>query len=283
MNFIHAPLRAFFDIFLYPFRSLPPIVGLSVVSLVISIAMLFIFKRTSNQKRLDAVKRQIHAGLFEIRLFNDDIRAIFRAQFEVLGHNMNYLRLTLVPMLWMLVPLFLVVAQLQFHYGYAGLVPGQSTLLKVQLDDNWADNPALVAAGTSGRPGITLDVPDGLRVEQPGIWMPVLNEMNWRLTATAPGDHEIGIVLGGVTYRKSARVSDAVVRRAPLRPSSLLDQLIDPAETPLPAAAPIAAILVGYPDGTVNILGWSLHWLIVFFALTMIFAFALRKPLGVTI
>ena len=115
MNFIHAPLRALFDLLLYPFRSLPAIVGLTVVSLLVSIAMLLIFKRTSNQERLDSVKRQIHAGLFEIRLFNDDIRAIFRAQFEVLRHNLNYLRLSLVPMLWMVVPLFLVVAQLQFQ------------------------------------------------------------------------------------------------------------------------------------------------------------------------
>src|SRR5688500_19416424 len=100
--------------------------------------MLLIFRKTSDQKRLAAVKRQIHAGLFEIRLFNDDLRAIFRAQGEILRHNLTYLRLSIVPMLWMIVPLLLVVAQLQFHYGYSGLTVGQPVLLKAQIREGAA-------------------------------------------------------------------------------------------------------------------------------------------------
>ena len=71
--------------------------GLAVVSLATAILMLLSFKRTSNQTRLAAVKRQIHAAIFEIRLFNDDLRAIFRAQREILRHNLTYLRLSLRP------------------------------------------------------------------------------------------------------------------------------------------------------------------------------------------
>ena len=97
--------------------------------------MLLVFKATSNQPKLEAVKRQIHACLFEIRLFRDDVPAILRAQAEILRHNLNYLFLSLVPMLWMLVPLLLVIAQLQFHYGYRGLRPGEDFLVKVRLKD----------------------------------------------------------------------------------------------------------------------------------------------------
>jgi hypothetical protein len=32
----------------------------------------------------------------------------------------------------------------------------------------------------------------------------------------------------------------------------------------------------------VNLLGWRTHWLIAFLVLTIVFAFALRGPLGVT-
>ena len=62
--------------------------------------------RTSDQRahpRRQA--RRLHAALFEIRLFNDDLSAIFRAQAEMLRHNLTYLRLSLVPMIWMFVPL----------------------------------------------------------------------------------------------------------------------------------------------------------------------------------
>ena len=283
MNIVHAPLRALFDILLFPFRTLPPLAGLAAVSLATGVAMLLVFKATSNQRRLEAIKRQIHAGLFEIRLFNDDLRAILRAQFEILRHNMTYLRLTAVPMLWMIVPLFFLIAQLQFHYGYGGLEPERTSILKVRLAGGWERDPSRLAPGSSGRPAIEVEAPAGLVIERPGVWMPALNEMNWLLRPTAPGDYEISIRLGDEIATKTAHVSGDVVRRSPARVSGFLDQLIYPAEAPLPAGSPLDSIHVVYPDRGVNVLGWSIHWLIAFFVLTLVFAFLLRNRLGVTI
>ena len=81
--------------------------------------MLLVFARRRTRRRSGGGQAADPRRLFEIRLFNDDLRAMLRAQVEILRHNVTYLRLSLVPMLWMLVPLVLVIAQLQFHYGYA--------------------------------------------------------------------------------------------------------------------------------------------------------------------
>jgi uncharacterized membrane protein (DUF106 family) len=99
MSYLNALLVPVFDAALIPFRSMPPLVGLAIVSLVTAVGMLVVFRRTSNQARLAEVKRSIHASLFEMRLFNDDLRAILRAQAEILRHNATYLRLSMVPML----------------------------------------------------------------------------------------------------------------------------------------------------------------------------------------
>src|SRR5215510_7874498 len=121
------------DVLLSPFRPLPPMVGLSVVSLATAFGVIMAFRATSNQQGLTDVKRRIAAALFEIRLFNDDLAAVFRAQGELLRHNLTYLRLSLVPMLWMIVPIAILVAQLDARYGYTGLKPGEPVLLKVSL------------------------------------------------------------------------------------------------------------------------------------------------------
>src|SRR4030095_3656765 len=102
MGLIVGALRVLFDGILLPFREMPALVGLAVVSLITAIGMLFVFKATSNQKKIGEVKRHIYAGLFEIRLFNDDARAILRAQAEILKNNLAYVGLSLVPMLWMI-------------------------------------------------------------------------------------------------------------------------------------------------------------------------------------
>jgi uncharacterized membrane protein (DUF106 family) len=280
MSYLNAVLRPLFDGLLYPFRNLPPIVGLVVVSAVVAVGMLFVFKATSNQDKLAAVKRRIHACLFEIRLFNDDLRAILRAQMEILRHNMTYLGLSTVPMLWMIVPLVLVIAQLQFHYGYAGLQAGKTALLDVALEDGWREK----LADPGERPPITVEAPPDVRIESPAVWIPALNEMTWRVVPEREGNYELRVTVDGTSYSKSVVVSNRVVRRSPSRlAASLLDELIYPAEAPLPRDGPLRSISVTYPEVEVSVFGWHFHWLVVFFVLSIVFAFALRNRLGVTI
>lgn len=277
MSFINALLRPLFDALLYPFRDLPPMVGITVFSLLTAIGLLIVFKHTSNQKALEDVKRHIHAGLFEIRLFNDDFRAIMRAQGDILRHNLTYMRYSLAPMVWTLPPLILIIAQLQFHYGYEGLEVGKDVLLKVQLEEG--------AYSEGVKPAFEVDLPDGLSLREPAVWIPSLGEMAWRLTAEASGDYELEIQNGTASATKTVRVRDNVVRRSPNRVRGFLNELLYPAEPALPRDGPIESITVTYPEAevSVGVFGLEMHWMIIYFVLSMVFAFALRGPFGVTI
>ncbi len=83
---------------------------------------------------------------------------------------------------------------------------------------------------------------------------------------------------------KSLTVSRAVVRRSPERVAAgFWDELLYPAEAPLPSTAPFRTIRVTYPEAGVDIFGFRLHWMIPFFALSIVFAFALRGVFKVTI
>jgi uncharacterized membrane protein (DUF106 family) len=277
MSFVNAVLRPVFDLLLAPFAGLPPIVSLVIVSLPTAILMLVVFKHTSDQAALAAVKRRIHAGLFEIRLFSDDLRAIFRAQGEILRHNLTYLRLSLVPMVWILPPMVLLIAQLQFHYGYAGLRPAEVTLLEVDL------RPETVTAGE--RPRVVLDLPPGLGAQTEDVWLPAESQLAWRLAAEREGDFEIGISIDGAPpVTKTLRVTKSMVRLSPVRvESGFFSQLIYPAEPPLPRDSSIREIHISYADREISVLGFGMHWLIPFFALSIAIAFALKGRFGVTL
>jgi uncharacterized membrane protein (DUF106 family) len=277
VSYVNAALRPVFDLLLAPFAGAPAIVSLALVSLLTAILMLIVFKRTSDQTALAAVKRRIHAGLFEIRLFNDDLRAILRAQSEILRHNLTYLRLSLVPMVWILPPLVLAIAQLQFHYGYEGLRPREATLLTVDL------KPEAVPSGV--RPEATLDLPPGLVAETREVWVPSEGQLAWRLAPEREGDYEVGVEIGDAPrVMKTVRVTGKTVRLSPVRVEPrFLAQLIYPAEAPLPADGPVQAIHVDYPDREISVLGLGMHWMIPFFVLSIAFAFALRGWFKVTI
>jgi uncharacterized membrane protein (DUF106 family) len=279
MSVINAVLRSLFDAILYPLHQLPAIVGVALVSLLTAVGMLLVFRYASDQKRMSDVKRRIHACVFEIRLFNDDLRAIVRAQLEILRHNWSYLKLTLRPMLWMIVPILLLIAQLQFHYGYSGLEPGKSAVLTARLD------PERETIGNGDeKPAVRLVAPAGLRVETPAVWVSSLNEISWRVGAERPGEYELEVEMNGASYTKSVLVSAVTARRSPIRlEPGFFNQLLYPAEDPLPSPSPFQSIELGYPDHEVDLFGLRLHWLIVFFVLSIVFAFSLKGLFGVTI
>ncbi len=273
---LNRALGGFFNLLLYPFRGFPAIVGLTVISLVVSVAMLIGFKATSDQEALAEVKRHIHAGVFEIRLFKDDFRAILSAQIGILRHTFTYFRLSMVPMLWMLVPIVIVVIQLQFQYGYEGLESGESALVTATFTEKGAG-----AVGDAGA-DISLEAPAGVRVETPLLWIPSLREAGWRIVADEPGEYELVLRVGETNLTKSVRVADGVLIRSPVRPSrGLVDQLVWPAEAPVPSTSPVRRIELSYADAEVSLFGWGMHWLIAFFILTMVFAFALQRPMNV--
>jgi uncharacterized membrane protein (DUF106 family) len=275
VTWVNSALGWLVGTLLRPFQSLPPVVGLGVVSLVVGVAMLLVFRKTSNQAAIADVKRKIQAGIFEIRLFNDDLRAMFRAQGDILRHNLSYLRLSFAPMLWMIVPLVLLIAQLQFYYGYDGLEPGKPALVKVTLTETAVRAPS---------PAIELSAPPGLRVETPLVWIPSEREAAWRVSADQPGDYQLSITLDGRTVTKDVNVSSRVGWRAPERlESGFVNQLLYPAEAPIESDVPIEAIRITYPEREVSVLGWHTHWMIAFFVLSIVFAFALRKRFGVVI
>ena len=281
---LNAILRTVFDGLLFPFRTLPPWVGLVVTALLTAIAMLPVVKATSNQRAMEDIKRRMSAGWFEIRLFSDDIRAIMRAQMELLWSNFKYLGLWLVPMLWLFSPFGMVAAQLQFHYGYHGLEPGQQALVKVQLKEG-AQQGTWVGAGSGQEdPEASLEVPEGLRVETPAVWIPSRGELGWRIAAESWGDYEIAVEMGGESFSKSVRVSKDVVRRSPIRVApSFLNMVLYPAEDPLAADSPIESITVTYAeDGDILFMPREL-WMIPWIVLIILFAFALKSRFDVTI
>jgi uncharacterized membrane protein (DUF106 family) len=278
MKLLNDLLRPVFDLLQAPLAGLPALVGILVWSIPVGIFALWIFGKTSNQDRIAEVKRRIHAGLFEIRLFNDDLRAIMRAQGEILRHVLHYQGLALKPMIFILPPLVLVMVQLHQFYGFRGLRPGEEALLTVQL--------AAESIEQGRRPDFALEAGPGLHAAQDPVWIPSLAQITWRLGVDDWGDWDLAIDIDGVRYEKSLRATEDLVRLSPERPSpNFIDQLEWPSEQPFESDGVVRWMTLGYAEGAVDVFGWEFEWafawMVVFFILTLVVALILRKPMGV--
>ncbi len=276
MTLLNTAFRSFFDLLLKPFEGFSPWAGLLFVSLLSAVAALLVYKRVSNQDAIERVKNRMQASLFEIRLFNDDLRAILRAQAGFLMGNLRYLALNLVPLLWLIIPFVLVFVHLEPRYRNQGLDVGAPALLEVEMDK-----------GTSGRPELELDLPAELRAESPAVWLSGARTMAWRLATDRPGAYEIDLQSGGEVHDKEIRFNGRTELFSAERPAKgLLAQLAQPAEKPMPSDGGIAAIRVSYPErswgtvpGTDIKIAWWFWWLVLMVA----FGLVLRRPMGVQI
>jgi uncharacterized membrane protein (DUF106 family) len=272
VTLLNKALTRLFDLLFAPIDALPPWAGLVVLSIVTAMVVLVAFKWTADQRGLAASKRAMQAGIFEMRLFNDDVVALLRAQGEVLRQTLRYLRYSFAPTLWLVVPLVLVMVQMEFRFGYRGLVPGQPALVTAHVGEGVASMPE----------SASLTVPEGLRVETPAVVLPSAREIVWRIRPDTAGAYDIQIVLDGVTTRKSVVVSAAVARRSPVRPrTGAWRQFTNPSEPPLDASSHLDSIVVSYPEREVTVAGWNVGWAGVYLGLTLLFAYALKGVVGV--
>ena len=271
MTPVNRVLTAILDAVMAPLAWMPPMAGLVLLSLVTAIAVLLAFKWTADQPALAAAKQAMQAAIFEMRLFNDDLVLLFRAQGEVVRHSLTYLRLSLAPTLWLIVPLGVLMLHMEFHFGYEGLAVGRSALVKARLAEAGADGSA------------TLEAPDAIRIETPGVVLPSEREIVWRIRPRQTGAYELRVRMGGADVGKSLVVSDAVGRRSPVRPdASLTSQLLNPSEPPVPPGDGLTSIAIDYPSREFRIAGWNIGWAGVYLALTLAFALALKRFFDVT-
>ena len=249
------------------------------MSLVSAVLALLVYKRVSNQDGIERVKRKMQASLFEIRLYNDDLRAIMRAQGAFLLGNLRYLALNLKPLLWLLVPFILIFVHLEPRFRYEGLAPDQSAVVKARLAPSDDESVA--------KPEMALAVPEGLRLTSPGVWSARLGEMAWRVVADAPGAYEVAVTYAGAEHGKELRFGERTTLFAPRRPArSFVDQLAHPAERPLPEDSGLVAIEVNYAErdwGKVPKTDIPFAWWFWWLVLMVGFGLLLRKPMGVQI
>jgi hypothetical protein len=271
---VNAGLTAIVDLGLAPAIRIAPLATLFVISVLTGAAMLWVIGRTSNQAGIARAKRGIQAALFEVRLFNDNLGAVLRALGSVLAHNARYLGYSLVPLAWAALPLILVIAQLQAFYGYDGITAGAAALVTATLRD-----PSAAAAASTA----SLVAPAEIRVETGAVVLPGAGEVIWRIVPSLPGAFTVRATIAGHELTKTVQVGGAAARRSPFRVSGLFDQLLYPSEPVLTRETSLTRIAVPYSEPGIEVLGWRVHWMIVYVAVSMAAAFALAKRMGVTL
>jgi hypothetical protein len=271
MAAVNSIVTRAFDLALAPFAG-HPWLGLVLISLLTGAVLLLVFRYTSNQRGIRAAKDRIISHLLEVLLYRDEMRVVVRAQARLFLDNLRYLGYALVPLAFMLVPVAFLLVQTDLRYGSRPLHVGDKAIVELRL-----------------RPGVDLDqvsisAPAGIAVETDSLRIPSLDEVDWRLRATAPGKHVLRFTVAGRELTKEIVVGQSLTRVSTARVAdSAWEQFKHPGEPPIPRDVPVLAATITYPSAHLDLFGHHLHWVWPWLIISMAFGYALKGPLRVQV
>ena len=91
VNLINSVLTPIFDVICWPFRALPPIWALGVISFASGIFLVWLFGKTSDQKRVREVRDRIRGNLIGVRLFQHEIGVVLSLQGKIFGDTFRFM------------------------------------------------------------------------------------------------------------------------------------------------------------------------------------------------
>lgn len=244
---------------LAPFRNCPPFTGLLAVSLLFGVIMILIFKFTSNQKAISAIRRRMGARALGMLLHLHSPVTVIKAAAALMVDNFVYLWRIITPMLVIAVPFILTAAALDARYGTMPVPRGVPTTVTL----TWDELPA--------REGFTV-TGTGITMIEPVVFVDTLRQTSFRVQNANPG---ATVTAGGVTLPigASAEGSGSVIYRGAARMNPA-ERLIKPFLAPLPPESPVTEATANIPEARYRILGGRWSWLTVFVVYSSLAAIA---------
>lgn len=227
--------------------------GVIVISLLVTPVLLWAFRRFSDQEAIRLAKRMLLAHLYEFRLYADEPALIWRAQKQLLRWNFRYFWLMLRPAGVVAVPMVVLLVQMEAIYGHRALRAGEPAIVTVQMEDA-VDMRTLSPS---------LDAPANVVVETPPVRLAAKHQICWRVRALRSALGSLRFTLPDVKFEKTIDTREGLRRLSMRRVASVFDKFWHPGEALLPRAG-VQWIEVAYPPARLRLAGLSFHWLLWF-------------------
>ncbi len=252
-----------------PFDWLGPFWGLTLLSFLSGIGMLWVVGKTTPQKLVEHSRNKMDSAVYEIRLFLDSPKWVARSIGRLLAHSVLYIAFMLPAFVILAVPLGMMFLSLEVRHGLEPVALHQPFVVSIDLAD-----------GVDGH-SLAVKIPASLELSAPPMYVASQHSAYLRLIANEPGTQVLTIDVDGTSANKQIVTDAGATKMAPDRASGLGLLMSFGAESGL--SGPIKGIHVPHESKTASYLGiempWWLWWLIVM----MVAAFGFRKRLGVAL
>jgi len=273
ISWVNVIMNAFGRFLLAPIAVLPGWLSNTIISAVTGVFLLVIFKYTSNQRAIGKVRDDIKANMLALKLFKDSISVTLHAEAGVFKGALLLLFHAIPPMLVMIFPVSLLLAQMSLWYQSRPLLPGEVAVMTVKLNGN-----------VGGRwPTVNIEPTPVAEVTIGPVRVFSRRQICWEIKALENGKHRITLNVNRHQIEKELVIGDGFMRVSSTRPAwNWANILVNPKEEPFGPDSIIQSVNIDYPDR----LSWTSGtdwWLVYFFVASMVLALILKPFMKVMI
>jgi hypothetical protein len=258
---------------LAPIGVMPGWLSATLAAVVTGILLLLMFKYTSPQHVIKRARNEINANLLALKLFKDCPGVAVRAQGRILAGAGKLFVCALLPMAVMAIPVTVFLGQMGLWYQERPLKVGEDTVLTVSLNQ---DAPGTLA-------DVALEKNAAVETKVGPVRVPSKYMVCWDIEAKEPGYHRLAFRVNGQEVQKELAIGDGFMRVSAERPGwSWSDMLLHPWEEPFRPNGIVRSIQIAYPERDSWTSGTDL-WVVYWFIVSFVSAFAFRKVLRVNV
>ncbi len=275
MNAFNSALTALTDWFFSLWARGPAWLPLVVISVATGAMMTIVFRFTSRQDRLRRDHELIQAQLLAMKLFRDDLSTMCGSIGRLLRYTAQRLWHSLPPVLVMMVPFVLLLAQLARWFEHAPLVPGDEAIVAMRLsEDGWHQFS-----------GLELESADGFEVRTPSLRDETQRALYWRIRVTSPRIVGLRWQLTPQIVKKNVAVAYDRQQLMGIDTervgSHWVSRLLHPGEPSFDRSDAVQAIVVYHPQRSTPIFGIDLPWWATLLVLSMLTALLMGRIMKV--
>ena len=238
-----------------PLLKLGPFWAIFILSLIISLLIVLVYKYATNQEEMKRLKDQQKDFQKKMKELKENPAEMMKIQKEAMQSNLQYMKHSFKATIITMLPILLIFGWMNGHLMYEPIYPGE----KFTMTAGFAD-------GVTGEAEIIVD--EGVEIISE-VKQQIQSQITWRMKSSG-GEHYLKVK----TSEGEEEIKVLITKEFKYEnPISFFED------------SDIKSLQVNYeklkPLGTFSIFGWEPGWLGLYIILSIVFSMGLRKVLKV--
>ncbi|MBN1156082.1 DUF106 domain-containing protein [Candidatus Woesearchaeota archaeon] len=265
-NFLDTVL----NFLLGPIARIDAFLGLAIITLIISLIIIFIYKAATNQERMKELREKLKKFQEDMKKSKKNPEKMMAKQKEMMEINMEMMKHSFKSTLYTFIPVIILFGWMASNFSFYPALPGEEITTTVFLDKSITGN-------------IQLLVSDGVELLSESNQTIADGKASWKIKADKEGTYNLVYELNSEYVQNEFVVSKEKLQvHGTKKKKMLFDFIYSSSKDPIPANSLVREIKTDYRAiHPLGVIGLNLSWIWSYIILSIIFSMVLRKMLKV--